>query len=350
MPQAPIPHDESERLRALREYDIIGHPPDAVLDALAQAAAMLVGAPMALITLMDVSRQYALAASGFDASDGPRHQSVCSHVVYANETINIPDAQQDARIHDNLWVTGDFNLRAYLGTPLRTEEGHVLGTLCVFDSDRPRQFGPTDQHILEALAEMVMSHLDGRRTQHQLGDVVSECDLGDVTLETMAKLAHTLRPLLNYSAAEMRKQRTFESSLEEPVARIRAAQKEDFKARGNALTTGNLELACPVDHGKVEYVLAQLVRNANRFTEHGVIHVSTRHDDSHAYLIVSDNGQGIDPERLPHLTRFFDSESRDVAGFSLSGCSHLCRSMGASLRITSDLGYGTTVAIVFDLP
>ena len=46
---------------------------------------------------------------------------------------HLPDAQLDARFADNPYVVGEPNVRFYAGLPLATEEGLVVGTLCVFD-------------------------------------------------------------------------------------------------------------------------------------------------------------------------------------------------------------------------
>ena len=46
---APVSHDELTRRRALRALDILDSPPEAVFDALAQTAALICEAPIALI-------------------------------------------------------------------------------------------------------------------------------------------------------------------------------------------------------------------------------------------------------------------------------------------------------------
>lgn len=52
--------------------------------------------------------------------------------------------------------SGATAVRSYLGVPLRTRDGHALGSFCVADT-RPRQWSPEEQQVLEELAEKAMA-------------------------------------------------------------------------------------------------------------------------------------------------------------------------------------------------
>ncbi|HEX8375756.1 MAG TPA: EAL domain-containing protein, partial [Geminicoccaceae bacterium] len=66
-------------------------------------------------------------------------------------------------------VTGTSGIRFYAGAPLRTPRGHVVGTLCVFDTV-PRPFGLSDhdRRTLADLAALVVDELELRRTARAL--------------------------------------------------------------------------------------------------------------------------------------------------------------------------------------
>jgi hypothetical protein len=87
----------------------------------------------------------------------------------------VPDATRDPRFAGNPLVTGPPRIRFYAGAPLKTVEGHVLGTLCVIDY-RPRQ--PTSDQMagLSALARQVMRELDLRRRGNAEGRAVASAE------------------------------------------------------------------------------------------------------------------------------------------------------------------------------
>jgi serine phosphatase RsbU (regulator of sigma subunit) len=55
-------------------------------------------------------------------------------------------------------VTGDPHIRFYAGHPLTAPGGHRVGALCLID-DRPRNFTPEEQNLLEELADWVQQEL-----------------------------------------------------------------------------------------------------------------------------------------------------------------------------------------------
>ncbi|WP_159715621.1 GAF domain-containing hybrid sensor histidine kinase/response regulator, partial [Geminicoccus flavidas] len=156
MPAAPIPADENLRLDSLRACQILDTPADPRLDAITRLAARLYDVPIALVTLVDESRQWFKSAVGLPAgSQTPRTQSMCAYTLLdPDRSLLIPDTRVDPRTADNPAVTGAMNVRFYAGIPLRAEDGHVLGTLCIVDT-RPRQLRPGELDDLVDLAASV---------------------------------------------------------------------------------------------------------------------------------------------------------------------------------------------------
>ncbi len=163
MPAAPLPSDESARLAALRRCGILDAPSDPAYDDLTRQAMEACETPMALISLVDEKRQWFMSHPGFSASETPRTQSFCAYALHTPEEILVvPDATADPRFADNPLVAGPSGVRFYAGAPLRSPEGHVLGTLCVLDRV-PRQLGAEQLGQLKELAGQVSLRLALRK-------------------------------------------------------------------------------------------------------------------------------------------------------------------------------------------
>ncbi|MEZ4384865.1 MAG: sigma 54-interacting transcriptional regulator [Nannocystaceae bacterium] len=156
------PANEGERLAALAGYEVLDSAGEASFDGLAELAAHVMGAPIALVSLVDADRQWFKAKYGLDVPETPRELSFCGHVVASGEPLIVADARADARFADNPFVTGEPRIRFYAGFPLRTAEGHVLGTLCVLDRER-RELSAPRRRMLSILAAQVMDELELRR-------------------------------------------------------------------------------------------------------------------------------------------------------------------------------------------
>ncbi len=106
-------------------------------------------------------------------------------------------------------------------------------------------------------------------------------------------------------------------------------------------------------------LFANLFDNARRHTQpEGKITVTTQVSDHTARIVITDTGEGIAPEHLPHLgERFYRADaSRTRAENELSGTGlglAICRSIteahGGTLQIASELGKGTTVTVTLPL-
>ena len=177
--RAPLPTNEHERLEVLRSYAVLDSEPEEGFDELVQVAAEVCGAPIALITLVDETRQWFKARVGLEASETPRDQAFCAHAILGDDTMVVPDAQVDARFRDNPLVTEDPRIRFYAGAVLKGTEGHGLGTLCVIDTV-PRDADPLDPsqlRVLEALSRQAVRLFELRRANAALADALSRVKL-----------------------------------------------------------------------------------------------------------------------------------------------------------------------------
>jgi PAS domain S-box-containing protein len=154
-------HDAA-RLAELRATGLLDSPADPAFDRFTRLAARLLDAPVALVSLVDVDRQFFKSHVGLseelaDKRQTPLTHSYCRHTVASGHTLAIRDARLHPLVAHNPAVA-EYDAIAYLGAPLRTAEGHVLGTLCVVDN-RPRAWSAEQAETLEALAASVSTEI-----------------------------------------------------------------------------------------------------------------------------------------------------------------------------------------------
>lgn len=163
MASAPVPANESDRLRSLAGLDVLDSAPELEFDALVHAAARVCGVPISLISLIDAERQWFKANLGLPGvTETPRDVAFCAHAILQDGIFEVPDATADPRFADNALVTGDPSIRFYAGAPLRLSDGAHAGTLCVIDR-QPRRLDPTQRELLGYLAAAAAQALEGRR-------------------------------------------------------------------------------------------------------------------------------------------------------------------------------------------
>jgi PAS domain S-box-containing protein len=151
-------HADTARVRAARRLvTTTAHP---ALDRLVGLAARLLGAPAAQVSLLsDV--QTISAAAGLDPQDHgviALANSLCSLAATAQEPFVVTDATADDRVAVLAPVTSGA-VRAYLGVPMRGQDGYVVGALCVF-SPHARDWSETDVAVLGDLAAAAVTELE----------------------------------------------------------------------------------------------------------------------------------------------------------------------------------------------
>lgn len=176
---------ETERLAALKRYDILDTPPEEAFDRITRLAKTALNMPIVLVSLVDANRQWFKSKQGLDAAETPRDISFCTHAIEHNEPLIIRNALEDPRFYNNPLVTGEPYIQFYLGMPLRTPDGHNIGTLCAIDQ-KPRDLSIDEIGMLGDLARLVIEELEHRRiaiTDHLTGAMTKRSFQQDVQKE-----------------------------------------------------------------------------------------------------------------------------------------------------------------------
>jgi signal transduction histidine kinase len=160
----------------IAEFELRQQPAESRLQDLAQLAARVCDAPMAVVNLLDRHHQHTVAAYGLSPSVCARADSMCAVTLAEQDQIVVPDTRQDIRFVRNPFVTGRLgSLRFYAASPLWGPDRVPFGTLCVFD-EKPRPFPAESARWLDMLAGQVVEVLHLRRTERRLRRVVADLD------------------------------------------------------------------------------------------------------------------------------------------------------------------------------
>ena len=120
MTSAPVPVDETERLAALRRYDVLDTAPEPSFDEIAHLVSYICDAPISVVGLIDSDRLWFKSAVGFGMHEVRRDVAFCAHAIIDKALLTISDATRDERFIDNPLVTDDPYVRFYAGAPLVT--------------------------------------------------------------------------------------------------------------------------------------------------------------------------------------------------------------------------------------
>jgi hypothetical protein len=121
---------ELDRLKVLRSYQILDSEREEAFERLTALAARMFDVPIALVSLVDMGRQWFMSNRGLgDTRETPRKLAFCAHAILCtSDLLIVPDATKDPRFMNNILVTGPPYIRFYGGAPLVSVEGVKLGT------------------------------------------------------------------------------------------------------------------------------------------------------------------------------------------------------------------------------
>jgi signal transduction histidine kinase len=370
MKSAPIPPDESTRLEALRQLDILDTEFEPAYDAIVELASVLCDTPVANFTLIDRDRQWNKASKGM-GRETSRDVAFCAHTILSEEPLVVENATIDPRFSENPLVIGDPYIRFYAGERLTTPSGHAVGSLCVIDT-KPRTLTEAQRNGLRALARQASALLELRLRSIQLRKEVEERraaeaaaedararaeDASRAKSEFLARMSHELRTPLNSVIGfanvlgKNKKQRLDSTELDYverierngrhllsivndllDLAKVNAGKMSVELERVDLATmvretVSELEgqiLDKPVklsvdipsnmlplltDRAKLKQSLINLAGNAIKFTDDGVVTIRVTSDEltnRPTIIEVCDEAGGIPPDKLPKIFDAFE--------------------------------------------
>ncbi|WP_436794775.1 GAF domain-containing sensor histidine kinase [Actinospongicola halichondriae] len=176
--------DDPARLAAVRATGLLDAPTPPAVAKMVSLIPLLMGADAALVSLVDLDRQFFVASTGLPEPWSSRRQSdlprsLCQFVVTEDQPMAFFDIEESTLLEGTL--AGELGVASYLGMPLRGAGGEVLGATCAISST-PRAWTDTERLVLSTIADVVN------------GFVAAEAGPdADVVADRVALVAHDLR-------------------------------------------------------------------------------------------------------------------------------------------------------------
>lgn len=152
----PVPANEAERLDELHSYGLLDTLPEERFQRITRLATRFYAADVAFLSFIDAKHQWMKAKSSDQLQDTiERDRSICTMIVSSGTPLVIDDMHTAPELEGHP-VARDLPWRFYAGVPLRGENGHVIGSLCIMRAEAgpPQGFGID---LLEDLAA-ISSH------------------------------------------------------------------------------------------------------------------------------------------------------------------------------------------------
>jgi PAS domain S-box-containing protein len=183
--------DEAVRAATIAAYNPERLYDSAELRSITDFAAALCDCPVALVSLVEETRQTFLSRTGTDLTETPRDVSFCAHAMLESDLMIVPDATLDPRFVDNALVIREPGIRFYAGAPLIGADGVPLGSLCVIDTvPHPDGLTPLQRQGLTTLAGNVMARLcdnrDAAARREAEGHAQRALDDSEIRFRTLA--------------------------------------------------------------------------------------------------------------------------------------------------------------------
>ncbi len=380
---AKLPSNEQARLKKLRELDIMDTLEEQAYDDLTRLAACICDTPIALVSLLDETRQWFKSHHGLDARETPRELAFCAHAILQDDLFIIEDSEKDERFHDNPLVTDAPHVKFYAGAPLVLKDNLHIGTLCVIDHEA-RELSENQKQALAALARQVVSQLELRLTVKELVELDHAKD------EFLSMVSHELRTPLTSIKGALSIINHMESSVDEQarsmleiatrnsdqllsivndildLAKMEAGKLEmDFQevnlvelleqslqmnrayieqcgCEASLELADNTDIKACIDPQRIAQVISNLLSNAAKFSaKGGHIELTLRLEDNLIRISVIDHGSGIPEEQQALLFKKFrqigksSNQKLPGTGLGLNICKHIIEAHDGEIGFAS---------------
>jgi GAF domain-containing protein len=138
---------------------------EAAYDRITQLATKLIEVPVALVSVASADEQFFKSFVGIGKEwtvhrVAPQTPRYCREVVNTGEILTIEDASTDEQLKDDP-VTKQMGVVAYLGIPMKLQNGVTLGSFCAIDIV-PHRWTNEEISVMQELNDALMREVELR--------------------------------------------------------------------------------------------------------------------------------------------------------------------------------------------
>lgn len=387
----PIPANDKERIKALRNYGILDTLIQSEYEDITRLASYICNTDISQITLVDENRTWYKSSFGMEVKEVPREISFCAFAINDPEMITmVPDLREDPRFMNNPYVQEAPNLAFYTGVPLVSPEGHALGAICVVDK-KPKALNEFQLETLRVLSRQVIQLFELHKSNAAQERLNREIEDQNKQLRQFATIAaHDIKaPLGNMQMATDLILKEHSQELKKDVLRLLDVvngsadklinlvngileqsksthqlghEKSHFDVGALIQETTNLldasnrvkfswDAGGKIWSNKValQQILINLATNAIKHNgkKRPTVFIGFKEFTNHYEFEVTDNGPGIAEEDQKRVFDLFETGSNDSRNFQggvgLATVKKLVEGLGGAITLKSDPLSGTEV-------
>jgi GAF domain-containing protein len=154
---------DAARTEEVDELGIAAPAPDDASGRFLAQIQRLVGFPLLFVSVIRGPRVGYRVQIGLDGAgkDRRRETTFCTHTVAIGEPMVVPNAAVEPFFRGSAMVLRE-GIKSYVGVPLRTSRGVIVGNVCAMDYV-PRRIGPEVVRVFELYAEPIVAEIERPR-------------------------------------------------------------------------------------------------------------------------------------------------------------------------------------------
>ncbi len=172
----------------------------------------------------------------------------------------------------------------------------------------------------------------------------------DIMIQEVERLNRVIGQLLDFARPDnvLKRPVDIHELLQDSIRMV----QQDSERKGIKVELSSQHLEVPLDPDRVKQALLNLYLNAlDAMDPGGTLRVKSSFDEKKGELaiMVSDTGQGIRPQDLPHIFDPYFTTKSSGTGLGLSIVLKIAEAHGGKINVESHQGEGTTVTLVFPI-